>query len=140
MRSIMIFGLVLLAELPVGAPAATCSGADPAITSVKVQSVNGSGSLNRYTIVGSVTNLGSQKQASNVLQFVDLYQNGTRLEDRGIPPLAPGQTYTWSYVWGRASDAGPNTTTFHFNLRMTQLSPPGSQDCNAGNNTFSLTF
>jgi len=42
-----------------------------------VQNVTGNGSLSHYTLVGTVTNLGNQRQASNVLQFVDIYQNGT---------------------------------------------------------------
>jgi subtilase family serine protease len=139
MRTIIITA-ILLAQLSVNAAAAGCAGADPAITSVRVQNVSGNGSLNHYTLVGKVTNLGNQRQASNVLQFVDIYQNGTRLEDRGVPPLAPGQSYTFSYVWQRASDAGTNTTAFDFRLRMTSPSPPGNQDCSAGNDTFRLTF
>ena len=139
MRTIILTA-VLLAQLSVNAAAAGCAGADPAITSVRVQNVTGNGSVNHYTMVGRVTNLGNQRQASNVLQFVDIYQNGTRLEDRGVPPLAPGQSSTFSYVWQRASDAGKNTTTFDFRIRMTSPSPPGNQDCNPGNDTFSLTF
>ncbi|MFZ0575843.1 MAG: hypothetical protein WA304_10815 [Candidatus Cybelea sp.] len=137
---IIILTAVLLAQLSVNAAAAGCAGADPAITSVRVQSVTNDGSLNHYTLVGRVTNLGNQRQASNVLQFVDIYQDATRLEDRGVPPLAPGQSYPFSYVWQRASDAGKNTTTFDFRLRMTSPSPPGNEDCNSGNDTFSLRF
>jgi subtilase family serine protease len=131
---------VLVAGLSANAAAASCAGADPAIVSVKVQNVTNNGSANHYTLVGRVTNLGTAKQSSNVLQFVDIYQNGTRLEDRGVPPLAPGQSYTFSYDWQRASDAGSGTTTMHFSLRMTSPSPPGSQDCNTGNDTFNVTF
>ena len=139
MRTIILTA-VLLTQLSVNAAAAGCAGADPAITSVRVQNVSGNGSLNHYTLVGKVTNLGNQGQASSVLQFVDIYQNGTRLEDRGVPPLAQGQSYTFSYDWQRASDAGTGTTTMHFSLRMTSPSPPGSQDCNTGNDTFNVTF
>jgi subtilase family serine protease len=131
---------IFLAQLSANAGAAGCAGADPAIVSAKVQNVAGNGSVNHYTLVGKVTNLGSVKQASNVLQFVDIYQNGTRLEDRGVPPLAPGQSYTFSYDWQRASDAGKGTTTMQFRLRMTSPSPPGSEDCNPGNDTYSVTF
>lgn len=136
----MIVTVMLLGQLATNAAAATCAGADPAITSVKVQNVSSNGSLNSYTLVGTVTNLGSQKQASNVLQFVDIYQDRTRLNDRGIPPLAPGQSYTYSYLWQRAADAGNGTTTFHFNLRMVQPATPGSQDCDTANDTYRITF
>ncbi|MGC2633723.1 MAG: CARDB domain-containing protein [Candidatus Cybelea sp.] len=139
MRTIILTA-VLLSQLPVNAAAAGCPGADPAITSVRVQNVTANGSANRYTLAGTVTNLGNQRQASNVLQFVDIYQDGTRLEDRGVPPLAPGQSYTFSYVWMRALDAGTNTTTFDFRIRMTSPSPAGNQDCNPGNDTYRLRF
>jgi hypothetical protein len=139
MRTVMLTA-ILLAQLSANAAAASCAGADPGIVSVKVGNVAGNGSVNHYTLVGKVTNLGSAKQASNVLQFVDIYQNGTRLEDRGVPPLAPGQSYTFSYDWQRASDAGTGTTTMNFSLRMTSPSPPGNEDCNPGNNTYSVTF
>jgi len=139
MRTLMLTA-ILLAQLSANAAAASCAGADPAIVSAKVQSVVSNGGVNHYTLVGKVTNLGSAKQASNVLQFVDIYQNGTRLEDRGVPPLAPGQSYTFSYDWQRASDAGNGTTTMNFSLRMTSPSPPGNEDCNPANNTSSVTF
>jgi subtilase family serine protease len=139
MRTV-ILAAVLLGQLAANGAAASCAGADPAIVSAKVQNVTSNGSVNHYTLVGRVTNLGTAKQASNVLQFVDIYQNGTRLEDRGVPPLAPGQSYTFSYDWQRASDAGTGTTTMYFRLRMTSPSPPGNQDCNPGNDTKSVTF
>jgi subtilase family serine protease len=138
MRTITL--IVLAAMLPANAPAATCAGADPAITSVKVANVSANGSLNLYTLVGTVTNLGSQRQASNVLQFVDIYTNGQRVNDRGIPPLAPGQSHTFSYVWQRSTDAGNNTTRMRFSLRFVQPSPPGSQDCNLANDSATIRF
>jgi len=139
MRTVILTA-VLLAGLSANGAAAGCAGADPAIVSVKVQNVTNNGSANHYTLVGRVTNLGTAKQASNVLQFVDIYRNGTRLEDRGVPPLAAGQSYTFSYDWQRASDAGTGTTTMRFSLRMTSPSPPGNQDCNPGNDTYNVTF
>lgn len=138
MRTI-ILAVVLLAG-PSANAVAGCVGADPAITSVRVQNVAGNGSVNHYTLVGTVANLGTQRQASNVLQFVDIYQYGVRLNDRGIPPLAPGESYTFSYGWQRASDAGDGTTTLHFRLRFVRPSPPGSEDCNPANDTYSVRF
>jgi hypothetical protein len=132
--------LIFLAQLPLGASAASCAGGDPAITSVKVGNVSSNGGLTSYTIDGVVANLGSARQASNVLQFVDIYQGKTRLDVRGIPPLAPGQNYAWSYVWHRASDAGSGTTTLRLSLRMVQPPGVGSEDCNASNDFNSVTF
>ncbi len=127
--------LVVLALAPAGAPAATCAGPNPAITSVAVKNVTTDGKTNQYNIAGTVTNLGSQAQPSNTLQFVDIYVNEMKRDERGIPPLAPGQSYNFGYTWVRAVDAGTGTTTVHFRIRMVQ-----GQDCNPANGKNSLTF
>ncbi|HLX26012.1 MAG TPA: CARDB domain-containing protein [Candidatus Cybelea sp.] len=127
--------LVLLGLTPGAAVAASCAGANPAITSVTVKNVTTSGQLNTYHLAGTVTNLGSQGQPSNTLQFVDIYVDQMKKNDRGIPPLAPGQSYTFGFDWPRSSDAGSGTTTVHFRVRMVQGS-----DCNPANGTNSVTF
>ena len=88
---------------------------------------------------GTVTNTGDQKQPSNALQFVDIFTNGQRVNDRGIPPLAPGQSYTFSYVWPRSTDAGNDTTVMRFSLRMVPPSQ-GNADCNPTNDTTTIRF
>lgn len=132
-----ILGLALLASSTHTA-AAGCVGADPAISSVKVQNVADNGTLKRYTLVGTVTNLGNKRQSSNLLQFVDIDDGKQRLDDRGVPPLAPGQSYTFSYLWSRSADAGAGTTTLTFRLR--EMQPGLSENCNSGNDTSRLTF
>jgi CARDB len=124
-----------LALAPPAALAATCAGANPAITSVVVKNVTNNGLTNTYHMVGTVSNLGSAGQPSNTLQFVDIYVDRVKHDDRGIPPLAPGQSYTFGYDWVRSVDAGPGTTTVHFRIRMVQGS-----DCNPANGTNSVTF
>jgi hypothetical protein len=131
--------LFVAAQLPIHA-AAACAGADPAVTSVKVQNVSTSGSLNQYHILGTVTNLGTQGQPGNVLQSVDIFLNGQHLDTKGIPPLRPSQAYSFTYVWQRATDAGAGTTEMLFKLRLTQPSPPGNEDCDASNDSFTLKF
>lgn len=135
----MLFITLAALAAPSVASAASCHGVDLAITSVKVANVTSNGSVNRYTLVGTVSNNGDQKQASSALQFVDIYTNGQRVNDRGIPPLAPGQSYTFSYVWQRSTDAGNNTTLMRFSLRMVPPSA-GNADCNPGNNTTTIRF
>jgi hypothetical protein len=125
----------MLAQTAVGATAATCSGANPAITSVAVKNVTSNGGLNYYHIAGTVTNLGTQSQPSNTLQFVDIWQYGNRLDDRGIPALAAGQSYNFGYVWQRNPEAARGSTSLTFRIRMAQGS-----DCNPGNGTYNLTL
>jgi hypothetical protein len=94
--------------------------------------------VNRYNIVGTVVNAGSEGHASNVLQFVDIYENGDKLDSRGIPPLKPGQSYTFSYAVMRSADAGKGTGILSFRLDMRQLS--SREDCNLSNDSFTLRF
>jgi hypothetical protein len=127
--------VVMLALNAANATAATCAGANPAITSVTVKSVENSGSLSVYHLTGTVTNLGAAAQPSNTLQSVDITQYGVHLDRKGIPPLAPGQSYTFPYVWQRSGEAARGTTTLDFRIAMRQGS-----DCNPGNGVYRLSF
>lgn len=138
LRITIILTLLALTQTSVASATAACAGADPSITAVTVQSVTpqgGPNGLNRYNLVGTVVNTGSEAQASNVLQFVDIYAYGNKLDERGIPPLRPGQSYTFSYPWLRSSDAGNGTTTLNFRMDMRQ-----GQDCSPTNGSYSLRF
>jgi hypothetical protein len=130
--SILFF---VVAQSALSAPAAMCAGANPAITSVGVKNVTSNGSLNEYHIEGTVTNLGSSGQSRNTLQFVDIWQYGVHMDDRGIPPLAPGQSYKFGYVWQRNAGAGSGTTSLDFRMRMVSGS-----NCNPGNGNYHITF
>lgn len=137
---ILVLTLILVAQLPFTAAAATCSGADPAITSVKVTSVAHNLISDKYTLTGVVTNLGAMKQSGNVLQVVDISLDGQRLDQHTIEPLAPGQSQSFEYQWRRAIDAGLNTTTMNLHLRFIQPNPPGNENCNTQNDAKSVTF
>ena len=133
--------LLALTLISTGVASAACAGADPAITAAFVKSVTsqgGAGSVNRYNISGTVSNVGSEGQASNVLQFVDIYENGDKLDSRGVPPLKPGQSYAFSYAVMRSADAGKGTGILTFRLDMRQ--PSSREDCNLSNDSFMLHF
>ncbi len=132
--------LVLAAQLPIGTSAATCAGADTAIARAAVEHVIHTRYLNFYHVAVTVTNVGTQTQSGSVLQFADMAQYGIRLDDRGIPPLAAGQSYTAHYVWKRSNDAGAGTTTLDFHVRFVSPNPPGAEDCNRSNDYASVTF
>jgi hypothetical protein len=140
MFRMMTAALLLFAQTAAASASTACAGADPTIVSVAVKGVNSEGGLNRYKLSGTVVNVGRMAQASNVLQFVDIYEVGGKLDAKGIPPLKPGQSYTFSYVVSRSRDAGKGTTELAFQLDVRQPSPPGSQDCNADNDRFTLSF
>jgi len=119
--------LFVLIQIPIASRAVTCDGTGPAITSVNLQSLTRTRYLDFYHVTATVTNLGNQAQPGNVLQFVDVNQYGGRLDDRGVPPLAPGQSYTVSYVWPRSTDAGKLTSPLDFRLRLVGSS--SAQSC-----------
>ncbi len=119
-----VLAVFVAAQLPGIAVAASCGG--PSVTAVTVQGKDSTRYLNYYHVTATVTNRGDA-QPGNVLQFIDVDQYGDRLDDRGVPPLAPGQSYTITYVWKRAVDAGKGTTPLDFRVRP--VAPSSSAEC-----------
>jgi hypothetical protein len=136
----LLFALFVFALGSIGPAQAACPGADPAIVAAGVRSTTSDGSVNRYTIAIRVANVGRAKQPSNLLQSVDIYENGIKLDTKGLPPLAPGKGYTFTYVYQRSTDAGAGTSVLRMHLIVHQPSPPEKQDCNFGNDILTLTF
>ncbi|MEO7202803.1 MAG: hypothetical protein ABI431_08120 [Candidatus Tumulicola sp.] len=138
MKILLSFVTVLaMATLPA---AAACAGADPSIGTVSAGHVSTAGGLSTYRLTGTVTNAGSTAQASDVLQSVDVFQDGQKVDTIGIPPLHPHQSYTFTYAAKRSSEAGAGTTKMLFRLRMSRPVGTGPQDCNAGNDSSTMTF
>jgi hypothetical protein len=142
MRQLTLGTLALIAFAQVSAPLAraSCAGADPSIASVAVSGVTSDGRINRYLLKGRVVNVGQRKQASNVLQFVDVFENGIKIDAKSILPLKPGASFTFSYVYQRSVYAGTGTADLVFQLHVHQPSPAGSQNCDSTNDGFTLTF
>ncbi len=136
MFRIMIIALLMSAQTDTASASTTCAGADPAIASVVVKGAHSGGGLNRYQLSGTIVNVGRAAQPSNTLQFVDIYKGSEKLDSKGIPPLNSGQSYTFSYVSVRSSDAGKGTTSLTFRLDVRQA----SQDCSTSNDRYTVTF
>lgn len=139
MRQIVLAMLALVALAQTSAPAA-CTGADPAIVSASAKSMTSDGQVNRYAVTVRVTNLGRRNQPSNLLQSVEIWQDGVKLDVKGLPPLKAGQSTSFTYMYQRSADAGAGTTDLALKLTMRQPSPPGNMDCNAGNDSATVTF
>ena len=129
-----------LSQLPIGTAASACGGADLTVSSLRVASVHNGRYLISYRLEATATNAGRAAQVSNVLQFLDVKQYGKRLDDRGIPPLRPGQSYKVVYVWQRAVDAGKGTTPLNFRIRVVSPLPLGNDDCNPTNGAKGIWF
>ena len=82
---------------------------------VGVRGMTTDGKLNHYQINGVVTN-GGANQASNTLQAIDIYKGSTKLDSKSVPPLKAGQSFTFTYISDRSSDAGSGTSHLRFVL------------------------
>lgn len=112
----------------------SCQGADPAIVSVVSAPATAGQGVNRFTLTVTVANLGSQNQAGNVLQSVNIVLDDSKNGQKGIPPLRAGQRYTFTYDVLRAEDTEPGSTDVRFHLVQNN----GQTDCNAGNDRYSI--
>lgn len=131
--SLMLAGMPLI---PTNAP--SCNGADPAIMSAVLNSTTTTGHLNHYTIGITVQNMGTMKQASNLLQSVAVYQDGTKVDQKGLQPLARGGSEMVTYSFDRARSAAPRTTQLRFQLVFHGTAAPGNADCNLNNDAYRL--
>jgi hypothetical protein len=79
-------------------------------------------------------------QASNTLQFADVYRGSTKLDSRGIPPLKAGQSYVFQYVGARSAQAGAQTTSLGLRMDVREPANTGSQSCNTSNGVTMVRF
>jgi subtilase family serine protease len=73
------------------------------------------GKLNHYQINGVVTNNGAS-QSSSTLQAADVFRGPVKLDSKSVPPLKAGQSFTFTYISDRSSDAGTGTSHLRFVL------------------------
>jgi hypothetical protein len=69
------------------------------------------------------------------LQSVDIWLDGEKKAEKGLPPLAAGAKYTFPYDVQRAADAAAGTTKVDLHLVMHQPSGVIPQDCSASNDS-----
>jgi len=122
--------LATITALLAMASGAACPGADPAITNVTTSLAAGT-DVNTYTLDVTITNLGSVRQPSNTLQSVVIYLDGQKKDEKGLPPLGPGKTYSFPYLVHRNADAARGSTAVR--LRLVQTQPAGA--CSDSNDT-----
>jgi subtilase family serine protease len=121
--------------------AAACTGANPAIVTVQPRLAStDENNVNHYEIAVTVQNLGTMKQAGNVLDSVTMRQDSTKVDQKGLQPLAPGQSQTVVFNVARAAGAANGSTHLHFAIKFTQPLPPGDEDCNSDNGAQSLNI
>jgi hypothetical protein len=128
----VLITLILAAALT----GATC--ANPSILSAGVQSVTTNDGLKHFTIAITVQNQGDIRQPGNLLQSVDVFQDGLQVDRIGLKPLSPRQRQKVTYSFDRAADAGVGTTNLTFTLDFNGRAG-NNVNCDAGNETITTT-
>jgi hypothetical protein len=116
--------------------AAACP--EPAMMQAAVRSVTQNGDLNHYVVAITVTNQGGAAQPGNTLQSVAVYQDTDKVDQKGLPPLRPGQSATVTYAFDRSTLARARTTKLRFKL-VFKNSVPGAVACDVPNDETSLS-
>jgi hypothetical protein len=125
---------------PVAIAATACTGADPSITNVTTTQVAGSGDLSTYALKVTVANIGSSDQPKNLLQSVDIFLDGGKKDEKGLPPLAAGADYSFTYDVRRAADAGNRTSTVRLHLVTDRPAGDAAQSCSMANTDQRVVF
>lgn len=127
-----MLGLILAAALAGG------SCANPSIQSASIQSVTTNGPLKHYTIAITVQNQGNVRQPSNLLQSLDVFQDGQKVGRIGLQPLGPKRSQKVTYSFDRAADANVGTTDLTFTIDTNGRSG-NNVDCHAGDESFMIS-
>jgi len=130
---------VLLAALSLPVLAMTsgaCAG--PTITNAVATQAGDNGDLRTYDIAITVTNRGSAGEPSSLLQSVQIFQDATKVDQKGTPPLAAGGATTVHYRFTRSSEAQHNSTHLRFQLALSNPHGTPFTDCTTANNRYRL--
>lgn len=118
--------------------AAACSGAEPSIVQAAVRSVSQNGDLNHYVVAVRVTNQGGAAQPGNTLQSIAVYQDGDKVDQKGLPPLRAGQSATVTYAFDRSNLSRARSTKLRFKL-VFKNAVPGAVACGVPNDETRLS-
>jgi archaellum component FlaG (FlaF/FlaG flagellin family) len=112
--------------------------ADPAITHVAAGPVANNGDLTTYDFAITVKNVGGANQPSSALNSILIYQDATKVDQKGAQPLRAGATETVQYRFQRSSEARPGTTRLRFQLMVSDPHAP-VQNCSTANDTYRIS-
>jgi hypothetical protein len=130
---------VLLTALSLPILAMTSNAcADPAIVAAVASPLGSNGNLNTYDVAITVKNLGSGAEPASLLQSVQIYQDATKVDQHGTPPLAAGASATVHYRLQRSSEARPGTTHLRFQLVMHDPHGVPVTDCSGSNDSYRI--
>lgn len=128
---------VLLTALSMPLLAMMSCAADPAITHVTATPISDNGQLAAYDFAITVRNNGTAKQPSSVLQSVAIYQDATKVDQKGAQPLGPGASETVHYRFSRSNEARMGSTHMRFVLSVRDPHET-VHDCSTANDVYRL--
>jgi hypothetical protein len=109
-----------------------CAG--PAITHAAASELGSNGNLTQYDVAITVKNTGSQGEPASLLQSVQVYQDQTKVDQKGTQPLSAGGSATVHYRFSRSSEAEQGSTHLHFRLVLRDPHGTPFSDCTPDNN------
>lgn len=112
----MLDALLAAISLPILAMTSGAACAGPTITHAVAVQAGNNGNLTSYNVAVTVKNTGSAAEPSSLLQSVEVFQDATKVDQKGTQPLAAGAQTTVHYVFSRSSEAEAGSTHLHFRL------------------------
>jgi len=106
--------------------------AAPAITHVIATPISDNGNLSAYDLAITLKNSGDVNQPSSILQSVIVYQDATKVDQKGAQPLKAGSAETVHYRFSRSNQARMGSTHMRFQL-IVRDPHEAVQDCGPGN-------
>jgi hypothetical protein len=113
-----------------------CAG--PTITNAVATQAGNNGNLATYDVAITVTNAGSAGEPSSILQSVQVYQDATKVDQKGTRPLAAGSSATVHYRFSRSSEAQAGSTHLRFQLALSDPHGTPFTDCTGATNRYRL--
>ena len=73
-----------------------------------------------------------------MLNSIQIFQDATKVDQKGAQPLKAGGTETVTYHFSRSSQARPGTTRLRFRLIVNDPHAP-AQNCSTANDTYRIS-
>ena len=128
----MIDALLAALSLPILAvTSSACAG--PAITNAVAAQAGTNGDLTTYDVTVRVKNVGPASEPDSLLQSVQVFQDQTKVDQKGTQPLAAGASETVHYQFSRSSEAEAGSTHLHFRLVLSDPHGTPFSDCTPNN-------
>lgn len=133
----MLDALLAALSIPILAmTSGACAG--PVITHAVASQVGSNGDVTTYDVAITVKNDGAKAEPSSLLQSVQVFQDATKVDQRGTQPLAAGASETVHYRFTRSSEARPGSTHLHFRLVLNDPHGTPFADCGTADNNYRL--